>query len=137
MATTPYPGAPWLPAQDQNATPESFELGRAPNDVRCTIDPSTALYTDLDTGAVRTWWQQRQYLSERNRRYARTLARGRYVASDIQALWGRKPHFHDNWFDGFIPEYRLPNPRADLARLNAVYGGEPPYPPGPMPGQYY
>lgn len=134
----PYPGAPWLPAQKQNATAESFEAGRHPNDVRCAVDPATARYTDLDTGEVRTWWQQRRYVEERNKRYARDLSRLRVVSSAIQALWGQKPHFYDNWFHGFIPEYRLPNPRSDLSRLEAVYGADAPqpYPPGPPPGQY-
>ncbi len=134
---TPSPGDPWLPAQNQNPTSDSFRLGRHPNDVRCVVDPATAMYTDLDTGEVRTWWQQRQYLQARNMRYARSLSAVRQVNSDQQALWGRKPEFYDDWFGGYIPEYRLPNPTADLTQLNAVYGGPGPWPNGPLPSGGY
>lgn len=137
MATTPYPGAPWLPAQMQVAPSGAYPLGVPSADVRCSLDPKTALYTDLDTGAVRTWWQQQNYVRARNMRYARELAKLRQVNSDMQALWGRKPEFRDNWYDNFIQEYRLPPPQADLRRLTAVYGGPPPWPNGPMPGQFH
>jgi len=106
--------------------------------VRTTVDLATATYVDLDTGARRTWWEQRMYLQTRNMSYARYLATKRQVNSDQQALWGRKPQFYDDWFARYIPEYRLPNPRQDLTQYNLVYGGNfPPWPNGPLPNGGY
>lgn len=134
----PTPGIvdPWLPAEQQDPTSATYAGGRGPNDTRCRIDPATAIYTDLDTGEERTWWQQREYVRQRQMSYAHQLSRQRYVGSDMQNLWGRKPHFFDDWYGGYIPEYRLPNPRSDLRRMNEAYGGPGPYPPGPMPNSY-
>lgn len=134
--TDPVKDAPWLPAEAQVAPQESFAAGRNPIDVRTEFDLTTGIYTDLDTGEVRTWFQQKMYIQSRMMGYAHTLAKLRQVGSDMQALWGRKPVFRDDWFGGYIPEYREPNPRVDLRRLQATYGGDPPWPPGPMPGGY-
>lgn len=133
----PDAGEAWLPAERQVADPDTFKLGRSPNDTRCSIDLATAMYTDLDTGEVRSWWANKQYKEAKNKAYARSLAEQRMVSSDMQNLWGRKPEFFDDWFGGFTPEYRLPSPRADLTQINEVYGGDGPWPPGPLPGQYY
>lgn len=127
---------PWLSAEWQSGSEDALELGRNPYDVRTSVDLVTAIYTDLDTGETRTWWQQRMHIQSRQMRLARELAQVRQVSSDMQALWGRKPYFRDDWFGDYIPEYRLPNPRADLTRLQALYGGDGPYPDGPYPGTY-
>ena len=128
---------PWVPSAELQDRPGgAIPEGRGAYDVRTIVDIATGVYTDRDTGEMRTWWEQRMYLQARYMGQARDLAELRQVGSDMQALWGRKPEFYDDWFGRYIPEYRLPNPRANLTQLNATYGGDPPWPNGPLPGGY-